>query len=405
MRRVVCLNVTTRSRSPQVQRYLWRLAEVLTLLVLITLACLAFVWIYDYILPFVIGGFFAIMLLPLVRSLERRGVGRVASVATVLVSIVILLVALSTYVVVAVAREATMWTQTTTAQFGLIQAWFDAKLNYGKAIFGQLPPTVSKQLTDAAENSLTHVEQTFTGIAGSLIHAVTLLPEYIFVVVIALIATYFFLVNRDRMFRTFLAALPPGWSDKVPVVADDMMRAFVGTIRAQVVLMLLSAVLGVIGMWIAGIDYAVILGILFGVSGLVPILGSAILTVPWAIGALVVGDIPLAIKVILLQLAISLIRHVVEPKILADSVGLDTLSTLFALYVGMKVMGVVGLFFGPIILIGIKSLLRIRLLVDFFPQSDIAVSQDVGDFAGENRTFSGSPTSVSHSDASQEGKT
>jgi sporulation integral membrane protein YtvI len=388
-----------------VRRYLWRLAEVVTLLVLITLVCLAFVWVYDYILPFVIGGFFAIMLLPLVRTLERRGVGRVSAVITVLVSIVVLLVALSAYVVVAVAREATMWTQTTTAQFGLFQAWFENKLTYGKAMFGQLPPTVSKQLTDAADKTLAQVEQVFTGIAAGLIHSVTMLPEYIFIFVIALIATYFFLVNRDRMFQRFLAILPPGWSDKVTVVANDMMRAFVGTIRAQVVLMLMSAVLGVIGMWIAGIDYAVILGILFGVSGLVPILGSAILTVPWAIGALVVGDVPLAIKVIILQLGISLIRHVVEPKILADSVGLDTLSTLFALYVGMKLMGVVGLFLGPIILIGIKSLLRIRLLVDFFPQSEIMVPQGAGGAAADRPESGGVSASSRNGDARTEGKT
>lgn len=368
-----------RPQSPHVRRYLWRFAEVTALMILVVLLCLTFVWVYDYILPFVLGGFLAILLLPLVRILEHRGVGRTASVASVLASMVLLLVALSTYVTVAVAREATMWTDTIRGQFGLIQTWFNNQILYGKAVFGQLPPSIANQLNQSSKNLMTGVEDVFSNIGSYLINTIASLPESIFVVVIALVATYFFLVNRDHMYDAFLKMLPPGWSGKVRVVTHDMMKAFAGTIRAQVVLMLMSAVLGIIGMWICGIQYAIILGILFGITGLVPILGSAILTVPWAIGALVIGDVPLGIKVLLLQLVISLIRHIVEPKILADSVGLDTLSTLFALYVGMKLMGVVGLFFGPIVLIGIKSMLRIRLLVDFFPHPETEQEIETGD--------------------------
>ncbi len=359
-----------RTQNPSVKRYIGRFAEVVALLILVAVLCWAFLKVVDYILPFVVGAFFAMMLLPLVRQLEHRGVHRTAAVITVLVSIVLLLLAISTYVVIAVAREATMWTQTITDQFGLIQSWFTEQISFGKAVFGHLPPTIASELNDTVKHAVSSVQTMFSGFAGALIQAITHLPDTVFVTVIALITTFFMLVNRDKMYDSFLKTLPPGWSDKVRVVTNDMMKAFGGAIRAQVVLMLMSAVLGIIGMWIAGIQYAVILGILFGISGLVPILGSAILTVPWAIGALVIGDVPLGIKVLLLQLAISLIRHVVEPKILADSVGLDTLSTLFAMYVGMKLMGILGLFFGPIVLIGIKSLLRIRLFMDFFPEAE-----------------------------------
>jgi len=231
---------------------------------------------------------------------------------------------------------------------------------------------------------LTTLQTLFSNFAKGLIQSVTHLPDYMFVAVIALIATYFMLVNRDHMYSRFLEMLPPGWSDKVKIVTDDMMRAFVGTIRVQVLLMLMSMVLGIVGMWVLGIQYAVILGILFGLAGIVPILGSAIITIPWAVGALLIGDVSLALKVLLLQLAISLIRHMVEPKLLADSVGLDTLSTLFALYVGMQLIGVLGLFLGPIVLIGIKSLFRIRLFIDFFP---VPVETESGcDSEGQQRT-------------------
>lgn len=380
---------------------MWRFIEVVSLLALVAIVCLAFGKLLPYILPFVIGAFIAVLLLPLVRLFERQGISRMTSVITVLVSIVILLVGISTYVVIAVAREAVMWSQMIPVYFNEVQGWVTDRIILGHSMFGQLPASVTNQMESSLAGVVSSVETVLTGSVGGVIKSITQLPEYMFVVAVALIATFFMLANRERMYQKFLGTLPPGWSDKIRVVTDDVMRAFAGTIRVQVVLMLMSAVLGIIGMWVLGIHYAVILGILFGVTGIIPILGSAILTIPWAAGALLIGDVQLAAKIIAIQLAISLIRHLVEPKILADSVGLDTLSTLFALYAGMKLIGVVGLFLGPIVLIGIKSLLRIRLLVDFFP--DAGEIPKSGENARERKELSPADVAQAHTDSSSEG--
>jgi len=352
------------------QRYLWRLAEVIALLVLVTIVCFLFAWAFPIILPFVTAWFAAIMLLPFVKVLEKRGLPRMAATITVLTSLLVLIVIISVYAIVAVVDEATTLTVTVTHQFAQIQTWIYAEVAKGQVLFGQLSPSVASNIESTASGILKTAENTVQQFVSFLLNSLSNLPDTIFVVVISVIATYFMLINRERMYGGFLRVLPPGWAGKMNNVISDMMKAFVGTLRAQVVLMLMSAVLGVIGMLALGIQYAVILGILFAITGIVPIIGSAILTVPWAIGALVLGDVPLALKILLVQVFISLIRHIVEPKILADSVGLDTLSTLFALYAGLQIMGVLGLFFGPIILIGTKSLLRKRMFVDLFPDDD-----------------------------------
>lgn len=350
-----------------IRRYLWRVVEVIALLVFVSLVCLCFSVALPYLLPFVIGWFIAVLLLPLVRQLERRGVSRLVAVLTTMIAVGVLVILASTYAIIAIARETTTLTYNLPHYFNAVQAWFTHSLAAGKLFFGQLPPTVASGMESSAGHALTAIESRFQSFATVLLSAVTGLPEWTFIIVIGVIATFFMLVHRERMYRRFLAALPPGWQAKVRVVVSDMMRALAGTIRVQVVLMIMSAVLGILGLLVMHIGYAVLLGLLFGVTGMIPILGSAIVSVPWAAGALALGDVTLAVKILALQVVISLIRHMVEPKILADSVGLDTLSTLFALYVGMKLIGVWGLFLGPIILIGVKSLLRIRLFVDFLP--------------------------------------
>lgn len=362
--------MTKTGQQVQVRRYLWRLAEVTSLLVLLLLVTVVFVWALKYIFPFVIGWFLAILLLPLVKSLEARGVRKSPAALTVLIGILALIVVISTFVVIAIAREATLLLVNVPTYFNLLQTWVQHQIEVGKVFFGQLPPNVAQQMQTAAVHALSAVQNGFQKFAKFLLDSLTRLPEFSFVIAISLLTAYFMLADRDRLYRGFMGTLPPGWSAKLEVALNDMGRAFTGTIRVQVVLMLMSAVLGVLGMWILHIQYAVLLGIAFAITGLLPILGSAVMTIPWAFGALVSGDISLAIKILLLQMVISAIRHVVEPKILADNVGLDTLSTLFALYVGMQLMGVLGLFLGPIILIGLKSLLRARLFVDFLPDQE-----------------------------------
>lgn len=358
----------------RVRRYLWRLTEVAALLALVILFCWLFAWSIPYILPFVIGWLFAVLLLPLVRFLEKRGIRRTSAVTGVLISVILIVLAVSVYSVIAIASEATNLSANIGTYFNQIQTWVTHEIALGRTYLGNLPPKVATGMQDTALAQLSSLESTFKGFAQFLLNSVTNLPDTAFIAVIATITCFFMMLNRERMYQNFLRVLPPGWSVKMDVVIHDMLRAFVGTIRVQFILMLMSAVLGVLGLWILGVEYAFIIGLLIGIFGLVPIIGSALLTVPWAIGAFAVGDISLGLKLLLLQAFISVLRHIVEPKILADSVGLDTLSTLFALYVGMKLLGTLGLFLGPIILIGVKSLLRTRLFVDYFPSTDEEVA-------------------------------
>lgn len=321
-------------------------------------------------MPFVIGWFIAVLLLPLVRNLEHRGVNRVLAVITVMGTVLICLLLGFVYALVSMFREASLLSANASEYMSVLNAWVQQQIALSEQFFGALPKKVSAELQTSVTGALTSAEAVFRNLLTGLVHSITHMPETFFVLVISVITSFFLLLRRERMYHQFMRTLPPGWSVKIQGVIRDVSRAFVGTVRVQILLMLLSSVLGVLGMVVIGVPYAVLLGLLFGIFGAVPILGSALLTVPWAMGALLLGDFPLAIKLLLLQVIISVIRHLVEPKILADNVGLGILSTLFGLYVGMKILGVVGLFVGPIFVIAFKSLFRAHMFRDFLPDTE-----------------------------------
>ena len=87
-----------------------------------------------------------------------------------------------------------------------------------------------------------------------------------------------------------------------------------------------------------------------------PIFGSGTVMVPWAIIEGFNGDIKLGIAVLGLWIVMSIIRQLIEPRIVGNHIGIHPIFTLIAMYTGFKLIGVIGLFIGPIALIILKNI-------------------------------------------------
>ena len=73
--------------------------------------------------------------------------------------------------------------------------------------------------------------------------------------------------------------------------------------------------------------------------------------IPWAILCAINGDLNLGIAIIILLVIMSVIRQLLEPKLVSKNIGIHPIFTLIAMYTGFKVIGVMGLLIGPIVLI------------------------------------------------------
>lgn len=100
-----------------------------------------------------------------------------------------------------------------------------------------------------------------------------------------------------------------------------------------------------------GINYPLAIALLVTIVDILPILGVGSVLVPWSIYQLVVGDIFTGVGLILLFILITVIRRVLEPKVIGDAVGIGALPALISMYVGFKLVGVIGFFIGPLVII------------------------------------------------------
>jgi predicted PurR-regulated permease PerM len=84
---------------------------------------------------------------------------------------------------------------------------------------------------------------------------------------------------------------------------------------------------------------------------IMPILGVGSVLIPWAVYLFIVGDSYTGFGLMLLFIVITVARRVIEPKVIGDSVGIGALSALVSMYVGFKLVGVIGVFIGPLVVI------------------------------------------------------
>ena len=236
----------------------------------------------------------------------------------------------------------------------LLQHFFNHWLTRIEIYYLKLPGTN----IDTVKTTVDEFINTIPAVLASTLSMAAKIPEIIIVMVIALVATFFMSYGSKCYLNEFLNIFPIQWREHISELGRDFSRAFAGFIRAEFIIFLITLFLSITGLLIIHPRYAIILGTITGIFGILPVLGVGIVLAPWSILAYLSGHSLLALELILLTTVITILRHIIEPKILGDNVGLDPLFVLVSMYIGLASTGAIGLILGPFILIAYQALLK-----------------------------------------------
>jgi predicted PurR-regulated permease PerM len=164
-----------------------------------------------------------------------------------------------------------------------------------------------------------------------------------FDVVIVLTMTLFWLMSSAKL-KPFVVGLFPAQSqERASLVIGEIGKAFGGYVRGLLISMALIGLIAGLGLTILGVPYALLLGVLAGVTALVPYIG------PWISGpiavlvALLAVNPAKAVEVVLLFLLIFVIEgEVVNPLVMSRTVRIDPLVVIVSVLIGLSLLGVVG---------------------------------------------------------------
>lgn len=188
------------------------------------------------------------------------------------------------------------------------------------------------------------------------------IPNFFIFFIVFLVAVYLFTLSLPMMKDSFLSLFEEKSRMQMDQVLGSLRKSVFGFLRAQLLLSVITYILSFAGLLIIGTGYPLAIALLIVVVDILPILGTGSVLVPWAAYQIVTGDIYTGIGLVLLFVVITVVRRVVEPKILGDAVGIGALSALISLYVGYELVGVVGVFLGPIVVIVFMAARKAGLL-------------------------------------------
>lgn len=129
-----------------------------------------------------------------------------------------------------------------------------------------------------------------------------------------------------------------------------------GFLIGQLKIILLSFVILSVGLYSIGSPLPILIALIVAVIDILPVVGSGIILIPWAFISFIMGNGDFSIKLIVLYLILVIIRQILEPKILGDSIGLRPLYTFLSTLIGSLVFGPFGIFIGPIIAIFLNAI-------------------------------------------------
>ena len=106
-----------------------------------------------------------------------------------------------------------------------------------------------------------------------------------------------------------------------------------------------------LGLTVLKVKNAFIIAVVIALVDFLPVLGTGIIMVPWALFCAFSGNPVLAVGLAVLYIIILILRNFLEPKIVSQQTGINPLFTLISMFAGLKLFGGVGLVLFPLILI------------------------------------------------------
>lgn len=314
--------------------------------------------------PFLLAFLLAFMLEPLIRTLSKRsGIKRTYWAVIVCTVFTIILCGLTYLLITKVIHEAAELIKSLlefTAKDSF--ANMDWLSNNYLGFFHDIPPEYNATLQQVSQGILGSLQSLLGQVASLFFDLAKAIPSLFLQAIIFFLAFYLISMNLPKIKKSFLCFFDPSVHSKVKLVLIKLHKAIFGFLRAQCIISFFIFFVVFIGFLIMGISYPSALAFLITVVDILPILGTGSVMVPMAFFHLLIGNTFLFWGLLIHYAIITIVRKAIEPKILSESIGISALSTLASMYIGFRLVGAIGLFLGPFVIILYQAMIKAGLL-------------------------------------------
>lgn len=318
-------------------------------------------YVLVWILPFIIGFFVALLLRPLIFFLSRNC--RVPHKVAVII-LAVFFYAVVGFLLILIGIKAVSILKNGFASLPdiytlyiepLINNLFD-KL---EALTARLDPNMTQVIQNMTDSFSESAGTVISGISSRVITFLTStvisLPGFLLALLLSVISSIFFAMDLTKITDTLMKLLTDNM--RTNVIRFKKLAVDIGLkyVKSYAILLSVTFIELSVGLLLIGIDNAIAVAAIIALIDLMPILGTGLIVIPWALIELLKGNYALGIELAVLYVVMVIVRNILEPKIVGRQIGVHPLAMLISMYVGLKIFGFVGIFVLPLILVAVRG--------------------------------------------------
>ncbi len=304
------------------------------LIAIIIISLIILLW--PVLVPFFFALLFAYLLMPAVKFLIAKKIP-----STIAIIIVYLLILGLGYIIIFFALPLfseqlaklvnylpQLWQIANTT-------WFSLE-NYIQSL--NLPQTIIDSFYNLLQQGDSFAKSFIENTALSLVNG----ARYLIYLLLAPVLSYYIMRDKTLIQKKIISFLSPKERPEILRIAGDVNYLLRQFLYGYLLVSVIIAVLTGLFLWLIGVEYALLLGILMGIADLIPYFGPVLASIPIIFIAYIqepILGLYAAIGLIILQ---QVEGNIITPKIVGNRIGLHPLLTIFVVMAGGYFLGIIG---------------------------------------------------------------
>lgn len=313
--------------------------------------CLLVPRLFHFFIPLIIAWVIAMMANPLVSFLERRirimrKHGSVIVIVLVLAAVVGLIylviwelaMQISSLVVELPALYQSVTANLNEALSSLHQRW-DMIPDNLQGIFPGNDEKVKEYVLSGLNSLQAGSFSSVGSFAGSLIDGLVLS-------ILTIMMSYFFIADREVLAEKLRRYAPEGVKSFWRMTKGILVTAIGGYLKACFKIMFIIFLILLVFFLAMGVKYAALIALVTAILDFLPFIGTGTVLMPWAVYNVITGHYLQGIILVVAYFVTLIVRRLIEPKLVGDSIGMSPFVTLLSMFIGYRLIGMLGLILG-----------------------------------------------------------
>ncbi len=331
-----------------IKTYLKVILNLITALIVLLLCIFLLPKCIFFFMPFVIGWIISLIAAPVVRFFEeklkvRRKGASVIVIVAVLSAVILLFYGIGAKLV----KEGISFVNELPMLWEGIMEEFNQVGENLEGVYNRLPEDMQQTLDNIGSQMGEYFGSLMEGVGTPTFEAVgnvaKQLPDIFLGVVMCILSAYFFVADKSYMSNIMKKYVPDSVRYRFDLIRRSFRNAVGGYFKAQFKIECWIYILLVIGLLALHVRYALLVALGIAFLDFLPVFGTGTVMIPWAVIEILSKDYKMAVGLLIIWCVGQLVRQMIQPKIVGDSIGVDAIPTLFLLFIGYKVAGVLGM--------------------------------------------------------------